>query len=625
MKWSKSYLPVLLMAAFLPHPASAQGAPFTCNDDLYQVRSETGAGGTGALLRFPQAVLIGGGTATNVWGALRTPGTNSMGFRRQDGYLYGLLQSTQLPQLYRMGQTGPVLVGTIVTQGAQSPVLNASFVPTGGTFDDQGRYYFAGQNGNIVPSAIYRVDNFTTDVDPGTPGVQLGVAAIYPLSTTLINIGDFGFGPDGNLYGATGTTLAQIHLPASPGTAIVTTRSISTVGGIGSAFFSNAGDLYVYDNGNSALSRVVFEFGTAFATGAVSVGPVVTINGAPPLPATIAATDGASCVLPTTDMSVAVNLPSVLAPGSTVYGTLVCTNNGPSAAATVTCSASTSTPGATLTIGTCTPPAPDAALRATAGLNTITCPITLIVPGTLGGTDTTQTQVSVTGNTTTVTPDNNSANNTSTVTPAIIDALDDTDTKPAGAVGATSNVATNDQYPPNSVFSRTGGTCTAASMSTAGVATYTVPGNGNCTVLYQVCAPAPNATVCDTATLTVTAAPNADLSITKTNTPASGPVDQAADTVTSGSISTYDIVVSNAGPSTAANAVLRDPPPTNFNGCALVAGQECAVTSGTATCPAVGAGAGQLSIANLQSAGGVLVPSMAAGSSITVRLRCTVP
>ena len=116
-----------------------------------------------------------------------------------------------------------------------------------------------------------------------------------------------------------------------------------------------------------------------------------------------------------------------------------------------------------------------------------------------------------------------------------------------------------------------------------------------------------------------------DLSITKTNTPGvNGEVDQAGDTVTSGTTTTYNIVVSNAGPDAASNAILRDPPPTNLTGCVLVAGQECAVTSGTATCPVLGAGAGQLSIANLQGAGGVLIPSLGANSSITMKVSCAV-
>ncbi len=119
----------------------------------------------------------------------------------------------------------------------------------------------------------------------------------------------------------------------------------------------------------------------------------------------------------------------------------------------------------------------------------------------------------------------------------------------------------------------------------------------------------------------------ADLSITKTNTPAAGPVDQADDTVTSGTTTTYDLVVRNGGPATVANAILRDPAPSGLTACVLGT-PPCAVTGGAATCPAVGTGPGQLSIANLQdtsASGGVRIPSMENGSSITVRITCTVP
>jgi uncharacterized repeat protein (TIGR01451 family) len=110
------------------------------------------------------------------------------------------------------------------------------------------------------------------------------------------------------------------------------------------------------------------------------------------------------------------------------------------------------------------------------------------------------------------------------------------------------------------------------------------------------------------------AGPTADLSITKSNN---------ATTVTRGQPTTYDIVISNAGPSTAINAVLKDPAPTNLAGCVLGT-PSCAVSSGTATCPVVGSGAGQLSVTNLQGAAGVLIPSLAANSSVTVKLTCTV-
>lgn len=284
-----------VLAAFLaliPHPAFAQGAPFACNDDLYQVRAGTGANPNAALLRFPQALLTTGGTATNVWGALNQPGVNALGLRAQDGFLYGITSVQQQPVLVRYGATNGVVVGTISTTGAQTPALTATFTPTGGTFDAQGRYYFVGQGGgNIAPSAIYRVDTI-----PATTGA-VTVAAVFPLSATLTNIGDIAFGPDGNLYGATGTTLAQIVLPPIAGTAVVNTRTIANVGGIGSAFFSNAGVLYVYDNATGNLRSITIPFAN-FTGGTITVGAPVVINGAPPIPAALSSTDGASCVTP---------------------------------------------------------------------------------------------------------------------------------------------------------------------------------------------------------------------------------------------------------------------------------------------------------------------------------------
>ena len=150
-----------------------------------------------------------------------------------------------------------------------------------------------------------------------------------------------------------------------------------------------------------------------------------------------------------------------------------------------------------------------------------------------------------------------------------------------------------------------------------------------CTASNQPCATPPSCSATtDPKHCVILPLPSADLQITKTNTPGvNGNVDQPNDTVTSGSTTTYTIVVSNAGPDAVANPVLRDPAPTNLTACALVATQECAVTSGTATCPVVGTGAGQLSMANLQNtsaSGGVLIPSLAANSSITLKMSCTV-
>lgn len=106
----------------------------------------------------------------------------------------------------------------------------------------------------------------------------------------------------------------------------------------------------------------------------------------------------------------------------------------------------------------------------------------------------------------------------------------------------------------------------------------------------------------------------ADLRIVKTND---------TDSVVSGSPVTYRITVSNDGPDAADGAILRDPAPTSgLQDCALAAAPAC-TASGGAACPATGAGAGQLSIANLQGAG-VVLPTLPNGGSVTVSVTCTV-
>lgn len=91
---------------------------------------------------------------------------------------------------------------------------------------------------------------------------------------------------------------------------------------------------------------------------------------------------------------------------------------------------------------------------------------------------------------------------------AVINALDDTDTQPAG-VPSNTDVSANDAFPAGSTFTATGGTCSNISpltpaSNTNGVLNYTLPGGSpSCTVNYQLCAPAPYNTVCDSATLTV--------------------------------------------------------------------------------------------------------------------------
>lgn len=98
--------------------------------------------------------------------------------------------------------------------------------------------------------------------------------------------------------------------------------------------------------------------------------------------------------------------------------------------------------------------------------------------------------------------------------------------------------------------------------------------------------------------------PEADLQITKSN---------ESDAVQSGEETVYQIVVSNPGPSDADGAVVRDPPPTGMTCNAATCGSE----TGGAVCPAV-------SVAELQSAAGVIIATMPADSSLTISLSCTI-
>ena len=113
----------------------------------------------------------------------------------------------------------------------------------------------------------------------------------------------------------------------------------------------------------------------------------------------------------------------------------------------------------------------------------------------------------------------------------------------------------------------------------------------------------------------------ANLTLSKTNTPALGPDDQAGDSVLQGAVTTYDIVVRNNGPVAANNAVVRDPAAPGLSACAL--GTPACSASGGASCPAAGNAAGQLSMSNLQGSG-VSIPVFPLNGAVTFKVACTV-
>ncbi len=101
-----------------------------------------------------------------------------------------------------------------------------------------------------------------------------------------------------------------------------------------------------------------------------------------------------------------------------------------------------------------------------------------------------------------------------------------------------------------------------------------------------------------------------NLLITKTN---------SVTALTAGFTTSYAVTVTNTGPSTLVNGIFRDTPS---------AGLQCTsitcVPTGPALCPNPGAAAGELSIANMNSAGGVVIPSMIPTSSLRFTINCNV-
>lgn len=116
---------------------------------------------------------------------------------------------------------------------------------------------------------------------------------------------------------------------------------------------------------------------------------------------------------------------------------------------------------------------------------------------------------------------------------------------------------------------------------------------------------------CPTANITF----GADLQITKTNTPASGPSDQANDSYTPGTARTYTVVVTNAGPFGAANAVFTDPSIPNFT----VSSVTCGSPTGGGVCPSVA----NTTVALMQG-GGIVIPSLPYSSNTASSVTFTV-
>jgi uncharacterized repeat protein (TIGR01451 family) len=175
---------------------------------------------------------------------------------------------------------------------------------------------------------------------------------------------------------------------------------------------------------------------------------------------------------------------------------------------------------------------------------------------------------------------------------------------PAGASGAAGGSVT---YTIQAVVSATA-TCGATRTNTA---TITVPAGFQEGTAAQsgFTTPTPGGTTDNTASVDIVVTCEADLAITKTNTPSSGVNDLPADTVTRGANTTYSLVVTNNGPSPVTGAVVQDPAVTGLTCISLTC-------SGTA-CPA------SPTVSALQSPG-LTLGALAVGGAVSLSLTCTV-
>lgn len=227
------------------------------------------------------------------------------------------------------------------------------------------------------------------------------------------------------------------------------------------------------------------------------IAPVLSVDKSASAPVLVAKASGQKYTItinvtyaPTT---AATTLSDVLPAGITTSGNITLDTTNSSLLSGCPAAGATSLAGCTIAAGAKTP-------------IVVTVPVNVAVTAANPVTNT----ATVTGGGDTTCP--TAARCTSAYATPVISAVDDADTSAPGVASST-NVSVNDKFPVNATFTVTGGTCSGTSpvspaTNTTGVLGYTVPlASPSCTVLYKVCAPAPNSTVCGSATLTVTPRP----------------------------------------------------------------------------------------------------------------------
>ncbi len=518
-----------------------------------------------------------------------------------------------------------VAVGTLngrICGGSQAePVANHSLVGVDSSVATGGNYYrtWNGTNANTdcgtggfgdakgmdtwafeETAAIVR----QLDVVGGPVGVDVGTSAsaaasVFPGQT--VN-GSFVFRNDGDT-GATGVTYTVVlgdpgtgYCPASAAFPLVPVGVVATFNPLPLCTVTFTGMPTALNPGQSLVFNFTYP---APGPGTMPITTTIAAGNESPSPGTSPNTATAQTIIADADVATTVTVPATATAGSTVNGTIVFSNLATATATAqgVTYTATIGTPGscpAGVTLAV--PPPPGASYtydNATCavtftGMPTILAPGDTINVGFSYTAPSSAATIPVNASIGTTTPEtqttNNSANgqttiNLPTATLAIVKTAVETSVAPGtnasytivvtnNGPDAAANVVVDDTTPAGLTFVSNTGDCTTAFPCNLGTlangatrtitTTFSVPANyagvSPITNVASVASPTdPSGPHTDDATTPVVA--NAALTILKT----------ALDTsVAPGTNATYTIVVTNNGPSDAANVTVTDPAPAGL-------------------------------------------------------------
>jgi uncharacterized repeat protein (TIGR01451 family) len=244
-------------------------APFaTCPTDAFVTRDSN---------LYTMDLSTGAMSLLGTSGPLANSGVNGIGFRQQDGYLWGYYKGTgagDVPRLVRIGQNGVADLPFAAAPGGLG--FSGQFVVA----DIQpGTGYYAAANAG----SLYYI-NVATNAVVGSP-----VA-----TTAFAQSSDMAFHPtDGNIYGVNNTTGVLFRVNSATGAKVDLPLALPLSpgsGGWGGIFFDSAGTMYAYRSGATTPPGLVYRIFNVSGSGGAMFYDVLAPN-AP----TSSNLDGARC------------------------------------------------------------------------------------------------------------------------------------------------------------------------------------------------------------------------------------------------------------------------------------------------------------------------------------------